>query len=111
MGTLVEPLFNPYSRVGIWVNAINLSGVSLGWAEWEKRRHEWEVNKNLFITNIYTKIYLSWVVLSQPSIHHSYFGPNMEIKMFLKLGFYHIKNLIVLYIVAFVGEGLIVHID
>jgi hypothetical protein len=80
-------LFNPCNKVGIWINIRSLSGVSLGWAKWEKWGQMWEVNKNLSIANLYTKNCLSWMVLSQFGICHSYFGLDMEIKMFLRLRF------------------------
>jgi hypothetical protein len=31
--------------------------------------------------------------------------------MFMRLGFIKLKNLMILYIVAFIGEGLVVHMD
>jgi hypothetical protein len=38
-------------------------GVSLGWVEWEKRKRNWEVNNNIYVVQICTKIYDSWMVL------------------------------------------------
>jgi hypothetical protein len=61
MGALVELLFNPYSRASILVNARSPNGVSSSWAEWEKWRHKWEVNKGLYIVNIYTNFFLSFL--------------------------------------------------
>jgi hypothetical protein len=39
-----------------------------------KERQKWEVNRNLSVANICTKICPSLMVLSQLGIRHSYFG-------------------------------------
>ncbi len=45
------------------------------------------------------------MVVSQLGMHHSYFGPYLEIKMFLKMG------QLFMCIVAFVGKRLAAHMD
>jgi hypothetical protein len=70
-----------------------------------KNEQKWEVNKNLSIVNFYTKICLSEVVVSQHDMCYSYFGPYLEIKMFMRLG------QVSMCIVAFVGRGLAIHMN
>jgi hypothetical protein len=70
-----------------------------------KNEQKWEVNKNLSIVNFYTKICLSEVVVSQHDMCYSYFGPYLEIKMFMRLG------QVSMCIVAFVGRGLATHMN
>jgi hypothetical protein len=69
-----------------------------------KEEQKCEVNGYLSIANVCTKICLSLMVIGQPNIHHSYFGPNKKIKMFLRLGE------MFFYIVTF-PRRLVVHMD
>jgi hypothetical protein len=49
----------------------------LGWAEWDVWGQEWEALKDVSIAHSYTRICPSWVVLSRPNRHCSYFDSDI----------------------------------
>jgi hypothetical protein len=77
---LLSFLFNPYRRSSIWVNIKSLNWGVLGLGIMKEMKTKWEVNRDISVTHICTKICISWVVLSQLDICHSYLGSDIEFK-------------------------------
>jgi len=84
--------------------------VSLGWVEWKKWKHDSEVNKNIFVIQIYINFFCSWVVLVNLVYITSTWVQTLSSRVSVN-GVFQMGNSMFLCIVAFVWDGLAIHMD